>query len=209
LLGRTRDQGRSVTPGSSSADDGDLVKAVAEGDSGALADLYDRHGGAVFALCLRMLRDAEEAEEVLEDVFWHLWRHAGRYDPARGSVIVYLVTLARSRSLDRLRARERRGRLRNEVADSTLTENLVGSGAGDASPFGGALANERRGRVRGALVELSPEQREAVELAFLEGLTHLEISLRLGQPLGTIKTRIRSALLRLRGSLGDGDGGGS
>ncbi|HET6304930.1 MAG TPA: sigma-70 family RNA polymerase sigma factor [Myxococcota bacterium] len=185
------------------------MKAVAEGDSGALADLYDRHGGAVFALCLRMLRDAEEAEEVLEDVFWHLWRHAGRYDPARGSVIVYLVTLARSRSLDRLRARERRVRLRNEVADSTLTENLVGSAAGGSSPFGDTLANERRGRVRGALAELSPEQREAVELAFLEGLTHLEISLRLGQPLGTIKTRIRSALLRLRGALGGSDGGRS
>lgn len=181
------------------------MKAVAEGDSGALAELYDRHGGAVFALGLRMLRDAEEAEEVLEDVFWHLWRHAGRYDSARGSVIVYLVTLARSRSLDRLRARERRARLRSGVADAVLAENLLGSGAGDATPFGDAVADERRGRVRGALAELTPEQREAVELAFLEGLTHLEISLRLGQPLGTVKTRIRSALLRLRGTLGGGE----
>jgi RNA polymerase sigma-70 factor (ECF subfamily) len=204
LLGRERDQGRAVTPGSSSADDGDLVKAVAEGGSGALGELYDRHGGVVFAICLRMLRDAEEAEEVLEDVFWHLWRHAGRYDPARGSVVVYLVTLARSRSLDRLRARERRVRLRSEVADATLAENVAGSGAGDTTPFGNVLAHERRVRVRGALSDLTPEQREAVELAFLEGLTHLEISLRLGQPLGTIKTRIRSALLRLRGTLGDG-----
>jgi RNA polymerase sigma-70 factor (ECF subfamily) len=97
-------------------------------------------------------------------------------------------------------------RLRNEVADATLSENLFGS-AGDSTPFGAALANERRHRVRGALGELSQDQREAVELAFLEGLTHLEISLRLGAPLGTVKTRIRSALLRLRGVLGGGDGG--
>jgi RNA polymerase sigma-70 factor (ECF subfamily) len=81
---------------------------------------------------------------------------------------------------------------------------VAGSGAGDTTPFGNVLAHERRSRVRGALSDLTPEQREAVELAFLEGLTHLEISLRLGQPLGTIKTRIRSALLRLRGTLGDG-----
>lgn len=183
------------------------MKAVAEGDPGALAALHDRHGAAVFALCLRMLRSAEEAEEVLEDVFWHLWRHAGRYDPARGSVIVYLVTLARSRSLDRLRARERRVRLRSQVGDATLGENSVGAGGG-STPFRDALANEYRARVRRALAELPAEQREAVELAFLEGLTHLEISARLGQPLGTVKTRIRSALLRLRGSLHGGEGGG-
>jgi RNA polymerase sigma-70 factor (ECF subfamily) len=186
-----------------------LVKAVAEGDPEALAALHDRHGAAVFALCLRMLRSAEEAEEVLEDVFWHLWRHAGRYDAARGSVIVYLVTLARSRSLDRLRARERRVRLRNEVGDAALGANSVGAGGGGSTPFRDALANEYRVRVRRALAELPVEQREAVELAFLEGLTHLEISARLGQPLGTVKTRIRSALLRLRSSLRGGEGGGA
>jgi len=206
LLGRKRDQERAVTPGSDGADDEALVKGVAEGDPGALAALHDRHGAAVFALCLRMLRSAEEAEEVLEDVFWHLWRHAGRYDPARGSVIVYLVTLARSRSLDRLRARERRVRLRSQLGDAALSESSVGAPGRGFSPFRDALANEYRARVRRALAELPGEQREAVELAFLEGLTHLEIAARLGQPLGTVKTRIRSALLRLRGSLREGGG---
>ncbi len=185
------------------------MKAVAEGDPEALADLHGRHGAAVFALCIRMLHDAEEAEEVLEDVFWHLWRHAGRYDRARGSVIAYLVTLARSRAIDRLRARERRTRLRSEIADATLDEGSAGASALGPTPLRDALSRERRARVRLALAELSAVQREAVELAFLEGLSHLEISQRLGEPLGTIKTRIRSGLLRLRDSLGRTEGSGS
>jgi RNA polymerase sigma-70 factor (ECF subfamily) len=97
-------------------------------------------------------------------------------------------------------------RLRSQVADATVSELSAGSSAGTSTPLRDALANERRTRVRSALAELSPDQREAVELAFVEGLTHLEISVRLGQPLGTIKTRIRSALQRMRGLLGGSEG---
>jgi RNA polymerase sigma-70 factor (ECF subfamily) len=183
---------------------------VAEGDADALAVLYDRHGTAVFSLCLRMLRDAEEAEELLEDVFWQLWRRADQFDPARGGALAYLLTLARSRAIDRLRARQRRTRLRSEMPDPLLGENLLGAQSfASSSPLQEALALERRERVRVALAALPAPQREAVELSFLEGLSHPEISTRLGEPLGTIKTRIRSGLLRMRDSLREATGGTS
>jgi RNA polymerase sigma-70 factor (ECF subfamily) len=192
---------------SASARDGELIKAVAEGDADALAVLYDRHGTAVFSLCLRMLRDAEEAEELLEDVFWQLWRRADQFDPARGGALAYLLTLARSRAIDRLRARQRRTRLRSELPDPLLGESLLGAQSLASSPLQEALALERRERVRLALAALPPPQREAVELSFLEGLSHPEISTRLGEPLGTIKTRIRSGLLRMRDVLREATGG--
>jgi len=192
---------------SASARDGELIKAVAEGDADALAVLYDRHGTAVFSLCLRMLRDAEEAEELLEDVFWQLWRRADQFDPTRGGALAYLLTLARSRAIDRLRARQRRTRLRSELPDPLLGESLLGAQSLASSPLQEALALERRDRVRLALAALPPPQREAVELSFLEGLSHPEISTRLGEPLGTIKTRIRSGLLRMRDVLREATGG--
>jgi RNA polymerase sigma-70 factor (ECF subfamily) len=191
---------------SASSKDGDLIKAVAEGDADALAVLYDRHGGAVYALCLRMLRDADDAEELLEDVFWQLWRRANQFDPTRGSALAYLLTLTRSRAIDRLRARDRRVRLRNEIPDPLLGESLLGAATVGDSPLQETLALERRARVRSALADLPAPQREAVELSFLEGLSHPEISTRLGEPLGTIKTRIRSGLLRMRDSLRDAPG---
>jgi RNA polymerase sigma-70 factor (ECF subfamily) len=200
--GRTGD-----TIDSASSNDGELIKAVAEGDADALAVLYDRHGTAVFSLCLRMLRDADDAEELLEDVFWQLWRRADQFDPVRGSALAYLLTLTRSRAIDRLRARRRRVRLRSELPDPLLGESLLGAAASTDSPLQEALALERRARVHVALADLPAAQREAVELSFLEGLTHPEISTRLGEPLGTIKTRIRNGLLRMRDSLRDATGG--
>jgi RNA polymerase sigma-70 factor (ECF subfamily) len=191
---------------SASAHDGELIKAVAEADADALAVLYDRHGAAVFALSLRMLRDSDDAEELLEDVFWQVWRRADQFDPTRGSALAYLLTLTRSRAIDRLRARARRGRLRSALPDPLLGESLLGSSTLSVSPLQEALAFERRERVRRALAALPPAQREVVELSFLEGLSHPEISTRLGEPLGTIKTRIRSGLLRMRDSLRDASG---
>lgn len=105
--------GTGDTIDSAISNDGELIKAVAEGDGDALAVLYDRHGTAVFSLCLRMLRDADDAEELLEHVFWQLWRRADQFDPTRGSALAYLLTLTRSRAIDRLRARERRVRRRS------------------------------------------------------------------------------------------------
>jgi RNA polymerase sigma-70 factor (ECF subfamily) len=180
------------------ADEQDLMKAIAEADASALAVLHDRHAPVVFALCLRILRDAQEAEEVLEDVFLQLWERAAQYDPARGSVIAYLVTLARSRAADRVRRRVRRERILRAVpADAGLDEPA----APPPSPLQASLATERTALVRAALAALPPSQRESLELAFLDGLTHPEISERLGEPLGTVKTRIRAGLARLRAPL--------
>lgn len=192
---------------SATSNDGDLIKAAAVGDADALAVLYDRHGAAVYSLCLRMLREADDAEELLEDVFWQLWRRADQFDPTRGSALAYLLTLTRSRAIDRLRARDRRVRLRSELPGPLLGERLLGASSIAASPLQEALALERRTRVRIALADLPAPQREAVELSFLEGLSHPEISTRLGEPLGTIKTRIRSGLLRMRDSLREAAGG--
>jgi RNA polymerase sigma-70 factor (ECF subfamily) len=175
---------------------------VAGGDSDALAVLYDRHAAVIFALCLRILRSAVEAAELLEDVFWLLWQRADRFQPPRGRALAYLLTLARSRAIDRLRTRDRRHRLRDQLPGS-LTESTPVS----PSPYVETLARERRARLGLALASLPAPQREAVELSFLEGLSHPEISVRLGEPLGTIKTRIRSGLLRLRDSLGGAPGG--
>ena len=174
------------------------MKAIAEADPSALAVLHDRHAPVVFALCLRILRDAQEAEEVLEDVFLQLWERAAQYDPARGSVIAYLVTLARSRAAERVRRRVRRERILRAVpADAGLDEPAVPL----PSPLQASLATERTALVRAALAELPASQRESLELAFLDGLTHPEISERLGEPLGTVKTRIRAGLARLRAPL--------
>lgn len=182
--------------------DADLVEAVAAGDGDALAVLYDRHGAAVFALCLRILRSSEEAEEVLEDVFWQLWQRADRFQSERGSPLAYLLTLARSRAIERVRTRDRRHRLTERFPEGAKAPSVT-----PATPLHEALARERQARVRLALAALPDPQREAVELSFLEGLSHPEISSRLGQPLGTIKTRIRAGLLRLRSSLADASGG--
>jgi RNA polymerase sigma-70 factor (ECF subfamily) len=180
------------------ADEQDLLKAIAEGDPSALAVLHDRHAPVVFALCLRILRDAQEAEEVLEDVFLQLWEHAVQYDPGRGSVIAYLVTLARSRAAERVRRRVRRARILRAIPVDATEE---GASAPPPTPLQASLASERRSRVRAALEALPASQRESLELAFLDGLTHYEISERLGEPLGTVKTRIRAGLERLRGPL--------
>jgi RNA polymerase sigma-70 factor (ECF subfamily) len=180
------------------ADEQDLMKAIAEADPSALAVLHDRHAPVVYALCLRILRDAQEAEEALEDVFLQLWQRAALYDPGRGSVIAYLVILARSRAGERLRRRVRRERLLRAVPDESIEEEIAAVESSSVTPLHAALAGERRVRVRAALDELPACQRVSLELAFLDGLTHPEIAERLGEPLGTVKTRIRTGLRRLR-----------
>lgn len=164
----------------------DLLRRIEAGDRAALADLYDQHAPLVNALCLRILRDRAEAEEVLQEVFLQAWRQAGRYDPARGSVTSWLAVIARSRALDRLRRRAARREAPEEAIPVTIEMPRTAE----------AIA------VREALQALPPTQRRALELAYYEGLTQVEIAERTGQPLGTIKTRMRTALLRLREALG-------
>ena len=178
-------------------DDGVLLRRMAEGDEQALAAFYDRWNSLVHAVVLRILRQRGDVEDVVEEVFWQAWRQAKRYVAARGSVQSWLLTIARSRALDRVRAVKR---LREEPLESESGEGVVQQvAAGDASMD--AEYAERRVVVVAALADLPPEQREALELGYFNGLSQSEIAERTGQPLGTIKTRMRLAMQKLKGRL--------
>jgi RNA polymerase sigma-70 factor (ECF subfamily) len=163
-------------------------------DSEALAQLYDDTSGMLYGLALRIVNDSTDAEEVVLDVYQHIWKSAHTFDESRGSVWSWLVLLTRSRSIDRLRkAGTRRTR---EVAG--IHPETPGS---DNNPEIETIFQEERGIVRHALETLSSSEREAIELAFFKGLTHVEVAEALAEPLGTIKTRIRSGLRKLRDAL--------
>ena len=176
-----------------------LMKRMARQDQEALSALYDRHRSVVFSLALRILRDRAEAEEVLTDVFFQSWKSAGGFDPLRGSVVGWLITLCRSRAIDRLRARGRRDASLAALAADPLQTVPLAAGAG---PEESTEIRHRSARILAAMGALSTEQRGALELAYYSGLSHSEIAEKLGEPLGTVKTRIRQGLLALRESLG-------
>ena len=192
-----------VAPGSAgrsgasedAAQDAVIVVRMAGGDESALGALYDRWADAVHALVVRIVRDEPEAEEVVEAVFWQAWQQAGRYTSDRGAPGAWLLAMARSRSLDRLRAMRRR---RDEQpADESIFDNQPAIG----DPLSELNASERANRVVAALHLLPDEQREVLELAYFEGLSQTEIADRLSLPLGTVKTRARLALRKMRDRL--------
>ena len=170
--------------------DDDLLHAVARGDEAALAACYDRYRVILFSIILRILNDRQEAEDCLQEVFLQVWRRAGDFDEARGRGFTWLVTIARSRALDRLRASGSRLRLASEAAQAPHEE--VADAAGES------VRSEEGAIVREALAELPEEQRRPLLLAYFEGLTQTEIAARLGAPLGTVKTRMRSGMIKLR-----------
>lgn len=163
-----------------------IVRRLVAGEQAALGEFYDLFAGLVNALALRILRDGAAAEDVVQEVFLQAWRQASRFDPTRGTPEAWLCTMARTRALDRLRRRVSRREDPSEVAPAP-TE---------------VPRNEEALAVRKAIGTLSEDQRRALELAYYEGLTQTEIASRLGEPLGTIKTRIRTAMIRLREVLG-------
>jgi RNA polymerase sigma-70 factor (ECF subfamily) len=171
------------------------VERMAGGSSEALAELYDRHARPVYSLALRVLQDQGDAEDIVQEVFSQAWRQSSRYDRSRGNVGAWLLTLARSRAIDRLRSR--RARPDHSAEERTLVEFADRTTPADLQ----LVSAEQVTRVRAALDALPMLQRVAIELAYYEGLTHTEIAARLEQPLGTVKTRIRLALIRLRESL--------
>jgi RNA polymerase sigma-70 factor (ECF subfamily) len=175
--------------------DRSALERMARGDHDALAELYDRHGRVVYSLALRIVRDQRDAEEVVQDVFAQAWRQSGRYSAGRGSVIAWLMTLTRSRAIDRLRGRRARP---DATSDSAAVVDISDSAASADEQL---ASMAQAGQVRAALEALPLLQRVAIELAFYEGLTHNEIASRLEQPLGTVKTRIRQGLLKLRDQL--------
>ena len=168
---------------------------MARGDHDGLAELYDRHARPIYSLALRILQDPSDAEDVVQEVFSQAWQQAERYDPSRGAVAAWLLTVGRSRAIDRLRARRARP---ENLMDERAVLNVVDLGQ---TPDQQILSAEQIARVRAALGELPVLQRVAIELAYYEGLTHAEIAARLEQPLGTVKTRIRLALMKLRDTL--------
>jgi RNA polymerase sigma-70 factor (ECF subfamily) len=174
----------------------DCLAGIAQGDAEALARLYDGTSQLVYSLAVRILGNQSDAEEVTMDVYTQVWRNCRNFDARRGSVTAWLVMLARSRAIDRLRSRAGH-RQREEPLDGVPEVS-----APTLSPEQVAALGQQRRLVRAALARLSPEQREAIELAFFSGLSHAEVAARTGQPLGTVKTRIRLAMMRLRELLG-------
>ena len=194
--------------------DPSLVGQVIEGSQDALAGLYDRHAPAVFAAAMRVSRDRWIAAEVVQETFLALWNRAELFDPSRGTLPAWLVTIARNRAVDRLRAAGRHERAatfssfgRGEADDQSTVEWLTSSGEliGVAGPEPGpemALSNkETRASIQDALASLAPLERCVIELAYGTGLSQSEIAARLGWPMGTVKTRTRRALRRLRDRL--------
>jgi len=182
-------------PSTEHDDDTALVRALVARDESALSRAYDRYGALVFGIATRILGKAPDAEEVLQDVFLSLWRTAARFDPSRGSLVGYLVTLARNRAIDRLRAR--RGRPAPAGGEFDLA-TFPAPGSGPAEGLGAADA---RARAVVALRTLPPDERRVLEMAYFDGLSQTEIAERTGDPLGTVKGRTRAALRRLREAL--------
>ena len=176
-----------------------LVSSMATGQESAMGDLYDLTSGLVHGVALRILENPQDAEEVVLDVYMKAWRNASTYSTDRGSVTAWLVMMARSVAIDRIRSRNAQPKTW-ELTNLEFPEPADGA---FATPEQATQERERQARVQLALRELPIEQREALILAFFGGLSHAELAERLGQPLGTIKTRIRLGLRRLRSLLGE------
>ena len=181
------------------ARDRELLARVARGDVAALRALYDQHASRAITIAFRILRNREEAEDVVQETFLEVWRRSAQFDPGRGGAVAWVVTIARSRAIDRLRARTIAGRTiasASEDADGLLS----------VPPPSPALETERRRderRVAAALGALPPAQRRTIELAYFEGLSQSEIAAKTASPLGTVKMRVKLAMSKLAELLGD------
>jgi len=172
-----------------------LIARIAAGDRDAFSRFYDLLAPTAFGLIRRVLRDPEAAAEVLQEVFWQVWREAPQYDPKRGSPEAWLVMRAKTRAIDRLRSIRRRDRTFVAPVDESVARSS------EEPAENPAVVAEDRELVHTALAQLPEPQRRVIEMAFFEGLTQSEIAIRLREPLGTVKTRARLGLERLRGAL--------
>jgi RNA polymerase sigma-70 factor (ECF subfamily) len=175
--------------------DSDLLARVARGDRGAFSQLYEQSSALLFSLAFRILGDRESAADLLQDVYLEIWRKRMRYDADRGSPMAWMVTMTRSRAIDRLRSRTAKG---HGVTDPIENSPAVQLADGNPGPLETSAGNETRSLVGRALAELPEAQRKAIELAFYRGLSHSEIATQLNEPLGTIKTRIKLGMDKLR-----------
>jgi len=178
--------------------DREMLALIVKGDQRAFSQLYDRLSGPLYSLAIRMLGDASEAQDALQEVFLQIWRRAEFYDPEQSSVFSWAVLMTRSRVIDRLRRRDRRLRVIVASTDDEQTDVTSTTASQEETAADAAGRREEAMRARSSLNQLPAEQRQAIELAFFNDLTHQEIASQLGQPLGTIKARIRRGLLKLK-----------
>lgn len=178
-----------------SLDDKELVGAIVERDADAIEELFDRYSGMLTALSMRILNDRADTEEILQETFLQVWNQAARYDSRRSSVSTWLVLIARSRSIDRLRSRQVKLRTATAAQQENPTIHTSPEGVGNV------LMKERRHRLRDEMAKLPEEQRQVLELAFYGGMTQSEIAEQTEIPLGTVKTRTLLAMKKLRQAL--------
>jgi len=189
-----QEQAYSIRPASTTSDDdSSLIRRIADGDEAALATLYDRWSQVVYSLVAHLLNDADGAEDVVEETFWQIWQRAASYDASRGTLRTWILTIGRSRALDRLRSRKR------NREDGAVDLSLIRDPRSDPSQQVEGM--ERSNLVYAALGQLPEDQRVALELAYFRGLSQSEISTLMGEPLGTIKTRMRLGMQKLRDML--------
>ncbi len=189
--------GASHAEAPAAADLGDLLRASARGDEQAFARLYDATAARAYGLVLRVVRDPAQAEEVTQEAFLEIWRTASRFDPARGSAVSWVLTIAHRKAVDRVRSAEAASR--RDATYHHQNQPVAHDATAEA-----AHASLEAHRVRGALANLTAVQRQALELAYFGGYTHTEVASMLELPVGTAKTRIRDGLIRLRDTMGVG-----
>ena len=174
--------------------DTDLLQLVAAGDHQSLDELHRRYSGVLLATAFRVLNNSRDAEEVVQEAFVQIWEKAGVYDCERGKPLTWAMTLTRNKAIDRLRRIQRRHRLHDEIEEEAqIWDRLVENDSCDQ-----AVSHETHAIVRSAVIQLSPDQRRAIELAFFGGLTQHQIAEKLEEPLGTVKARIRRGMIKLR-----------
>ncbi len=179
--------------------DVELVRQMSAGDEGAFATFYDRFSPGLFSMIYAILHDQKESEDVLQEAFVQMWKRTASYDATRSSLFTWAVMISRHKAIDRLRSRQRQGRLAEAMANET--DDMAATAPSDSADNLLVRSDERE-RVRTALAQLGEGQREAIDLAFFSGLTQTQIADKLGAPLGTVKARIRRGLLALREVLG-------
>ncbi len=184
-----------------SASDDELLGAIQRREEAALAALYDRYGRLAFALAFRMLGERGAAEDVVQDAFLKIWRHADRYQQGRGTAQPWVMSIVHNAAVDRRRGRS--GRAMSELRLDAANGYAGWQAPAQDDPFWAAAHSIDAERIRAALSALPPEQREAIDLAYFGGMSHHEIAVRTGQPLGTVKSRLRLGLRRLREALSE------
>ncbi len=186
---------------STDSTDAELIARLALGEERALAEVYDRHSAVAFGLARAIVRDAADAEEVVADCFAQMWRTAASFDPSRGSVVAWVTTIVRTRALDLIRAQRRRARVLDDAAIMDADERVAGTPSAGDTPDRDVERAEARDLVRRSLADLPDAQRRVLELAYFGGMSQSEIAAFLSEPLGTVKTRMRAGLEKLRTAL--------